>query len=405
MVALNERLLVSAPGKVILFGEHSVVYQKTAVAASLGLRSYLYLEHVDSTKVRLNLPDLNIEKEWELEELAIGVDYPNSDTLHPTSMPNTLEQKMNNLIKGNQTEAQRVALLAFLYLLNTMQVKASHRIQRGFTICVRSFLPVGAGLGSSASYSVVIATGLLILSELIPVDFNSIPEREQHLDLINSYAFKAEQVIHGNPSGVDNAVCTYGGAKTFVRGQGFSTLEGFGSLRLMLTNTKVPRSTSALVTGVGEKLKKYPQIINPILDAMDGISVRCKETFKGLASHEITEKELMHELEDLVVLNHCLLDALGVSHPSLEKVKSITSELNLKTKLTGAGGGGCAVTFIPCDVNQEAMDNAMSRLNAEGYDCYQTSVGGAGANVISLTGNENEDWILNTCREEIQKYL
>lgn len=53
---------------------------KTAVAASLGLRSYLYLEHVDSTKVRLNLPDLNIEKEWELEELAIGIDYPNSGT-------------------------------------------------------------------------------------------------------------------------------------------------------------------------------------------------------------------------------------------------------------------------------------------------------------------------------------
>lgn len=102
MVAPNQRILVSAPGKVILFGEHAVVYQKvffiksifflhlmffaffffikTAVAASLGLRSYLYLEYTDDTNVRLNLPDLNIEKSWKLEELPLGVDYPNSGT-------------------------------------------------------------------------------------------------------------------------------------------------------------------------------------------------------------------------------------------------------------------------------------------------------------------------------------
>lgn len=101
MVAPNQRILVSAPGKVILFGEHAVVYQKvffykkyffflssshlvffikTAVAASLGLRSYLYLEYRDDTNVRLHLPDLNIEKSWKLEELPLGIDYPNSGT-------------------------------------------------------------------------------------------------------------------------------------------------------------------------------------------------------------------------------------------------------------------------------------------------------------------------------------
>ncbi|KAG0739219.1 hypothetical protein G6F57_009583 [Rhizopus arrhizus] len=405
MVAPNQRILVSAPGKVILFGEHAVVYQKTAVAASLGLRSYLYLEYTDDTNVRLNLPDLNIEKSWKLEELPLGVDYPNSDTLHPNSMPSTLKQQMNGLIDEKQGEPQKVSLFSFLYLLNAMQVKATHRIKHGFTICVRSFLPVGAGLGSSASYSVVMTTGLLILSGLIPADFNTSPERDQYLDMINSYAFRAEQVIHGNPSGVDNAVCTYGGAKTFVRGQGFSTLEGFQSLRLLLTNTKVPRSTSALVASVGQKKEKYPQIMNPILDAMDCISVRCRDAFKELGLREITEKELMQELGDLVVLNHCLLDAIGVSHPSLEKVKSITSESGLKTKLTGAGGGGCAVSLIPSDASQEIVDTVMLKLNEEGFDCYQTSVGGVGANAISLTNNENESWLLDLSREEIQKYL
>lgn len=227
-----------------------------------------------------------------------------------------------------------------------MQTKG-RRIDRGFSISIRSFLPVGAGLGSSASYSVAITTALLILNDLIPVDFRQSAKCDQYVDMINSYAFRAEQVIHGNPSGVDNAVSTYGGAKTFVRGEGFATLEGFQSLRLLLTNTKVPRSTSALVAFVRDRKEKYGAIINPILDAMDSISIRCRDAFKRLALKEMTEDELMKELEDLVVLNHALLVALGVSHPSLEKVKSITEESNLKTKLTGAGGGGCAVTFIP----------------------------------------------------------
>ncbi|CEI93702.1 hypothetical protein G6F70_001933 [Rhizopus microsporus] len=404
MVTLNKRILISSPGKVILFGEHSVVYQKTAVAASLGLRSYLYLEHTDDNIIRINLPDIGVERVWKLEELPLGVDYPDSDTLHPSAMPAKLEQQMETLCNVNENNAQKSALMAFLYLLNIMQTKG-RPIDRGFTISVRSFLPVGAGLGSSASYSVAITTALLILNDLIPVDFRQSAKCDQYVDMINSYAFRAEQVIHGNPSGVDNAVSTYGGAKTFVRGEGFATLEGFQSLRLLLTNTKVPRSTSALVAFVRDRKEKYGAIINPILDAMDSISIRCRDAFKRLALKEMTEDELMKELEDLVVLNHALLVALGVSHPSLEKVKSITEESNLKTKLTGAGGGGCAVTFIPNETSQEVVDKVMSNLKNEGFDCYQTSVGGSGANATILSGNENEHWLLNACRSELEKYL
>jgi mevalonate kinase len=51
-------------------------------------------------------------------------------------------------------------------------------------------------------------------------------------------------------------------------------------------------------------------------------------------------------LQELVDVNHSLLAALGVSHPALEKVREISSKLGLKSKLTGAGGGGCALTLI-----------------------------------------------------------
>lgn len=257
-------------------------------------------------------------------------------------MPVDLKTRLDELtnIKGDNSQSQ--AVLAFLYLLVILEAKASVPLDHGFTLSVRSFLPVGAGLGSSASYAVTISTALLILNKFIPVDFNRSERREAYLDIINAYAFKAEEVIHGNPSGVDNAVATYGGAKSFVRGQGFATLEGFQSLRLLLTNTKVPRSTAALVAGVGQKRKNYPLIIEPMLDSMNAIALHCRDAFKKSQDKEA----LMNELEDLVDLNHSLLQGLGVSHPSLEKVRSITAESGLKTKLTGAGGGGCAVTFV-----------------------------------------------------------
>ncbi|KAI7905455.1 mevalonate kinase-like protein [Cokeromyces recurvatus] len=406
---MNERILVSAPGKVILFGEHSVVYQKTAVAASLGLRSYLYLEKRKDNVVQLILPDVNINKAWTLNEFPFRYNYPDSDTRHPNNMPIELREKIDQLsgFSGKETDAKTQALTAFLYLLIILESKAKEPLTHGFTVCVRSFLPVGAGLGSSASFSVAIVTALLILNKMIPVDFNTSKSNDtaSYLDLINRYAFKAEEVIHGNPSGVDNAVATFGGAKTFMRGQGFTTLEGFYSLRLLLTNTKVPRSTNALVAGVGEKRKKYPEVIEPMLDSMHQIAIHCRDAFKQLKKGELTKEGLMDQLEDLVTLNHCLLDGLGVSHPSLEKVREITAQFGLKTKLTGAGGGGCSVTFIRDSVSQSLINEVMLKLRNEGFDCYQTSVGGIGADAVTLLQNETYQWLLEADRETLEHYF
>jgi mevalonate kinase len=70
---------------------------------------------------------------------------------------------------------------------------------------VRSALPVGAGLGSSASYSVCLATGFLLNFGHI-----SLASGGQGAELINKYSFEAEKIFHGNPSGIDNAVATFG---------------------------------------------------------------------------------------------------------------------------------------------------------------------------------------------------
>lgn len=376
------------------------------MAASLGLKSYLYLEKRSDDLVQLILPDVNTNKSWKLEDFPLRQhEFPDSDTRHPDNMPEKLKTRLTELKGETTADSQNSAIMAFLYLLVILEAKAKTPLSSGFTICVRSFLPVSAGLGSSASYAVAITTALLILTDLIPVDFNSRPNKTEYLDIINSYAFKAEEVIHGNPSGVDNAVATFGGAKSFVRGEGFATLEGFKSIRLLLTNTKVPRSTMALVAGVGDKRKKYPEVMNPILDAMHNIAIRCKDAFKQLQEGKISNDELMNEIEDMVDLNHCLLDAIGVSHPSLEKVRSITAQAGLKTKLTGAGGGGCAVTFIRDEVPQNVIDDVMVHLKNEGYDCYETSVGGIGADATALTKDENDIWLLTADNTALDQYF
>lgn len=89
---------------------------------------------------------------------------------------------------------------------------------------VRSNLPVGAGLGSSASYSVCVATALLQLNGYLSAGTGMDVAAQR--DLVNQWAFQAEKVIHGNPSGIDNTVSTLGGAVMFKKGEKIEPLPG-----------------------------------------------------------------------------------------------------------------------------------------------------------------------------------
>ncbi|KAI7851564.1 mevalonate kinase [Circinella umbellata] len=398
MTQTDRRVLISAPGKVILFGEHAVVHKKLAVAASLGLRTYLHLEENETGQCRLHLPDVDVDLTWPLTELSLEVDRKALDTDHPDNIPEEIKQQFENWMGVTTKENQQRAVLSFLYLFFVL--KTDKPASFGFTISTRSTLPVGAGLGSSASFASCISTALLVLFNHIPIGFTQSEKKESYLDTINRYAYKAEQVIHGNPSGLDNSVCVFGGALSFRRGERFVPLEGFQSLQLLLTNTKVPRSTNALVAGVGAKKEKYPNVINPILDSIDNISLRCCEAFKSGSKDDLAQ-----ELEDLVDINHCLLHALGVSHSSLEKVRVITEEFGVKTKLTGAGGGGCALSVIRDDVNVETTNLVAKKLAEEGYDCYRTLLGGTGVNAVVL-GDDSLDqtWLLNADRETLESH-
>ncbi|NXA37398.1 KIME kinase, partial [Eudromia elegans] len=249
-------------------------------------------------------------------------------------------------------------------------------------IVVWSELPTGAGLGSSAAYSVCVAAALLAACGAIacpPTDGAS-PARwtEEELSLINSWAFQGERVIHGNPSGVDNAVGTWGGALRYQSGK-ITSLKRVPTLRILLTNTNVPRSTKVLVAGVKDKILKFPAIMNPVLDSINAISEECQSVLEAMPGNP--SPEYYPVLEELFDINQHHLNVLGVGHPCLDRLCRVTASHGLHSKLTGAGGGGCGVTLLRPDTSPPAVEAAKRDLRACGFECWETSIGAPGVSL------------------------
>ncbi|KZT07708.1 cystathionine beta-lyase [Laetiporus sulphureus 93-53] len=417
-LALNEPIreredrewLVSAPGKVILFGEHAVVHGVTAIAASVDLRCYGLVSPRHDNKLSLHLSDIgNYHHEWDLDDLPWDAVTP----VPPgESHPDQLDQKLMEAISTRALppadeippKAQG-AMVAFLYLYMTM---THGGFRPSFNFVARSTLPVGAGLGSSASYSACVATALLLLHERISIP--PLPPRSRqpaygdpgHLHIshhgrraippdvaeeVNRWAFIGEKVLHGNPSGVDNSVAVFGGALAYTRAgfgkkSGMEQIQGFKSLRFLLVDSRVPRDTKKLVAGVAMKKAEDPEVVNKILDAIQSIS---DEAHRALADPELPRASLLSALSTLINENHAHLVSLGVSHPSLETIRSTTASerFGLSTKLTGAGGGGCAVTLVPDDFRDLSLQALISALEGSGFRTYTTSVGGSGLGILS----------------------
>ncbi|TFK27161.1 cystathionine beta-lyase [Coprinopsis marcescibilis] len=398
----KQEWFVSAPGKVILFGEHAVVHGVTAIAASVDLRCYGLTTPRTDGKLSVHFTDIgDFYHEWNVDDLPWDALTPiPPGEVHPDELDQRLIEALSLTVLarlGGEKEQAKNASLAFLYLYMTLS-RGSYRPTFNFT--ARATLPVGAGLGSSASFSACAASAILLLQRRInlPPKPSSTPS---HLHVshngrraippavaeeVNRWAFVAEKILHGNPSGVDNCVAVFGGALSYTRSGfgrkgGMDAIHGFKSLKFLLTNSKVPRDTKKLVAGVAQMKENEPGLVNSILKAIQSIT---DEARRALADPEMSRDALLTALQDLIKENHDYLVMLEVSHPSLEIIRMKTYESGgLRTKLTGAGGGGCTVTLIPDDFKEESLDSVMDELIREGFHPYLTSVGGSGLGILS----------------------
>jgi mevalonate kinase len=288
---------------------------------------------------------------------------------------------------------------------------------RGLSIAVtHTTLPIGAGLGSSAALSVALAAALVDANLRLAaaakgaagISRDACPPSAAELELINGWAFCAEELFHGSPSGLDNSVACFGGSLAYSRvpGGGVGSLrqvERTAELRVLVVNTHQPKETARLVAGVRALRDELPALVDPVLAAVhavalealaamaeDGATAGASSGAAGAATREAEAQAgsvaLYMRLKRLVALNHGLLYTLGVSHPSLEHVVATAARHGLAAKLTGAGGGGCAFVLLP-PIAARASDEARAgdigavlaaELSKSGCSCFETTIGGVG---------------------------
>jgi mevalonate kinase len=352
---------VSAPGKVILFGEHAVVYKKKAIATSLDdLRTSLTLtETKGNNTVSIHAPKVNLfNVSVPLYELN---GFNGNDGTVEKNVFDKLTEIANRYISSD-SNSKIVSLIAFLYLY--IQLRGD-KLDSSIHIELDTNLPIGAGLGSSASFSVCLAGGLLKY-----FGYNT-----KDKQLINKWAYFCEELIHGTPSGIDNTVATYGGVVSFIKGEAPQTIDNIpGNIKILIVDTGVPRDTKALVAGVRQRLEQDPDNYNQYMNSIEQISNDCLNLFSSYKT--LTDQEYRKQLSSLIDSNQELLRKIGVSHDSLENVISIATQYNLHCKLTGAGGGGCAYVLLGTDEsNNTKFKEHLSRVNLK---FYESSVGHEG---------------------------
>ena len=297
---------VSSSAKIILAGEHAVVYGRRALGLPLprALRAEIYASRAPLT---IEVP------EWQLRFDAAD----DADRRSPLGL--------------------LVGTLSTLLELDDL---------RGH-IEVSAQIPFAAGLGGSAALAVVLIRAVAALTG-------------QSLDdeRVNALAYECEKLAHGTPSGVDNTLATYGQPLLFAPAASDRWRDlGIGApLTLVIGFSGIKGVTSDLVARVRERRDRQPAMFDAVFDQIDAQVERC---LSALADGD------WQTLGDTLNVTQGLLNGIGVSHPRLEQMLGIAREAGaLGGKLTGAGGGGSVVAVCSADT-ADAVVSALRKARFE----------------------------------------
>lgn len=378
-----KKFQVSAPGKIILHGEHSVVYNKPSIAGPIGLRTYFNLEETSNDVITFQYERLNLTATLKTSKATSLIN--NLESLEPTEFTSKIRESKDFILKylnfGDGKDERKLvykeemAVCSTLYIFHRIfRAENIKSIEKGFIVKIDSDMSIGAGVGSSASYGVCLAGGFFILSQIINNKFLenfSFSDHSEILEKISKWAFDSEVIMHDKPSGIDNTICTYGQLIRFVRGQTpeLINMNGMNGIDILLVDTGVSRSTSHIVAKVANLKNKYSNLVNSIYDA---IGYLVDDVVTILRS---SRSDKFQELSLLVSINNNLLRSLDVSHPRLEKVFQIAESNGFHSKLTGAGGGGCCFVLLPPNYQEmEKYSKMCSELKNDNYQIMATHI-------------------------------
>jgi mevalonate kinase len=297
-----------APGKIILLGEHAVVYGRPALAVPVRqVQACATLELVDGGPpggVYLDCPDLELSA-W----------------LHE--------------IPGDHPLAAICA--ATLARLSAGDFSPVH-------LTLTSTIPVASGLGSSAAVSVAIARSL-------NRHFGGALGEEEISDL----AFAVERIHHGTPSGIDNTVVAYDRPVFFRRGQPPEPLSIGGSFHFLIGDTGIAAPTAEAVGKVRERWQANPGSLEAMFDEIGQLVLEGRHALL---------LGLPEDLGPVLRRNHEQLRRLGVSSADLDRlVEAAGAAGALGAKMSGGGLGGNMIALVRPD-QREAVAGAMKSAGA-----------------------------------------
>ena len=309
-----------APGKIILFGEHTVVNKKPAIAVAIdrGVNVELIPRNDDNITVKLDL-----------------IDYYKKSQL--------VNKKLNYKI-----DSQKKMITDYIY-----EVINLFEFEKGFDLTVDIKMYLGAGLGSSAAVTVstLKAVSLYVNKQ---IDKKTIAQTAREIEI----------KIQGAASPIDTSMSTYGGIIFIDENSKLNRIDFNMKLPLIVSNCEISGNTGKLVESVRLKYEKYPTIVGNIFKAMEQIAIDAKVAL---------EKGNSELIGDLMNINQGLLDAIGVNTTELSDMVYKAREYGAKgSKLTGSGGGGCIIAYTP-----ENSDEIYKQLRKDyaTFKCVQSDTG------------------------------
>lgn len=306
--------IASAPGKIILFGEHFVVYGMKAVLCSIDKRITATSQFIDEKVIRIRS---------SLGESEISID-----------LSNNLEKVQQKFMKPFVYVAQRAI--------------KENSSKSGIELVLESEIPTGVGLGSSSAACVAATASVNGL-------FCKLSKND-----VMKIAVQAERIIFEQNSGADSSVSTFGGLVSYDLKNGFENISSRNDLRFIISNSAQVHNTQDVVRQVRNFKEKNNDLFNKLckleIDIVDN------------AMSSLRENDL-NKLGSLMLQNHDLLKQIGISTEKIDLLVEEAKKTSYGAKITGAGGGGCIISLVD-DSNSEDTLNNLRKIS----DCFVTKI-------------------------------
>lgn len=300
----------SAPGKVILFGEHAVVYGQPAIAAPV--------QAVSANAI--------ITPDIQAPSGRVWIEAPEAG----------ISAELGALPEGDPLAA---AVGACLQALDISHPPA-------FKLRVSSTIPMGGGLGSGAAVSVSILRAVSA--------FLGHPLSDEQ---VSALAFEVEKIHHGTPSGIDNTVITYAKPVFFVKGRAVEFLEVAAPFTLLIADSGASTPTKISVGAVRAAWQAEPERYGQLFVQIGDLAKQARKAIEAGDNKQ---------LGPLMDRNHELLQQMDVSSPELDVLVAVARKAGARgAKLSGGGRGGNMIALV--EAGQSAgISQALKSARAAG---------------------------------------